>query len=106
MLLSQLTSAAKIFLTQNHTSVAYWNDKCPVGYSFILVLVGMRFDFHILSNLQKIAANACPILHWPSSVIIAPRWTNSVTCSNSSPFNLTFSSICYFPMVIDLVFCT
>src|SRR6218665_2760747 len=103
ILLSQLISATRILLPSSFRRHQHSDPYIRTGvrnalYSFIFVFVAILVISHILLNLPNIA-DARPILrlmsfvHCPSSVINPPKYTNTVTCSNSSPSNFAFRRV-------------
>src|SRR5678816_4074917 len=93
ILRSQLISATSNLLSSSlrmhqHSDPCSSTGMTKAPYSFIFVLVDMLFPVHILFSLPNMA-HAKPILrlmsfvHRPSSVIIPPKYTHSVTCSSA-----------------------
>lgn len=87
---------------ETNTEIHTFGVANPV-YSFDIALVVMLHLFHILPNLLGQSYLWCPLrsVHRP---LLTPRSTNAVTCSTSSPLNLTLNSLWCFQIVIVLLF--
>ena len=76
------------FLNLQHSEPYKNNGINNNSYTFIFVVTDTFRDFHILLNFPTAEANTLLLfmscLHSPSSVVILPRYTKSVTCCKSS----------------------
>jgi len=90
-LLSQLISATRILLSSffrrhQHSDPCIRTGVTNALFSFIFIFVVMLVVFHILFNLPNltnarlhVGLRLLSFVHYPSSIINSPKYTNSVT---------------------------